>query len=679
MGSGHFLVSLVDYLADRVLEEMEGAAQAVPWRTKDPYVSPLKRRIDGLRRRVKEQAEEHGWAVSDDHLDDRHIVRRIILKRVIYGVDKNPMAVELAKLSLWLHTFTVGAPLSFLDHHLQCGDSLFGEWVRPVEDELREGGHGLFINSAVAQARNAARGMGRIEEITDADVGEVHESAAQFAGVLEATEPLARFLDVFHALRWNEPETDGETKATAAFLDGQFGDPVKIASGVAEPAGKRGVTVIKALLAKAHDLAAEERFFHWETTFPGVWRDWESAEPEGGFDAVIGNPPWDRTKLQQVEWFAARREEIALQQRASDRKRMIAALERDGDPLWIDFKLADARAKDQARVARTAGQFPLLAHGDINIYSLLVERALRLIKPAGIVGLLVPSGIASDKSASRFFSAISGNSQLAALFDFENRKIFFPDVNSRFKFSVFVAGGKSRRFPQADCAFFLHRTRDATDPSRSFVLSAADFAAVNPNTGTAPVFRSRRDAELTTDIYGRVPVLVDRRNDPPTIIWPVRYTRMFDMTNDSGLFKRHDELISEGFYPVEGGRLKRGEEEFLPLYTGRTIHQFDHRAASVKFNPNSLHNPFSSDDTSLLDHQDPSFSPRPQFWVAETDIDQPEELRWTVAFRNIARATDARTFIATIVPHSAAGNTLPLMLPVIANSSDARSNYAEAW
>ena len=268
MGSGHFLVSLVDYLADRVLEEMEGAAQAVPWRTKDPYVSPLKRRIDGLRRRVKEQAEEHGWAVSDDHLDDRHIVRRIILKRVIYGVDKNPMAVELAKLSLWLHTFTVGAPLSFLDHHLQCGDSLFGEWVRPVEDELREGGHGLFINSAVAQARNAARGMGRIEEITDADVGEVHESAAQFAGVLEATEPLARFLDVFHALRWNEPETDGETKATATFLDGQFGDPVKIASGVAEPAGKRGVTVIKALLAKAHKLAAEERFFHWETNFP---------------------------------------------------------------------------------------------------------------------------------------------------------------------------------------------------------------------------------------------------------------------------------------------------------------------------------------------------------------------------------------------------------------------------
>ena len=119
--------------------------------------------------------------MPDDQLDDRHLVRRIILKRVIYGVDLNPMAVELAKLSLWLHSFTVGAPLSFLDHHLRCGDSLFGEFVGPVERELHER-YGLVVSPDVAQARQAAAGMARVEQLADADIGEVRSSREGFAG-----------------------------------------------------------------------------------------------------------------------------------------------------------------------------------------------------------------------------------------------------------------------------------------------------------------------------------------------------------------------------------------------------------------------------------------------------------------------------------------------------------------
>lgn len=146
MGSGHFLVSLVDYLADRVLEASADAEALVPWAdAKTPYVSPLSGRIESIRTQIRKQADAQGWLVGDDQLDDRHIIRRMILKRSIYGVDKNPMAVELAKVSLWLHTFTVGAPLSFLDHHLRCGDSLFGEWVQPVEEELSKR-HGMLIN-----------------------------------------------------------------------------------------------------------------------------------------------------------------------------------------------------------------------------------------------------------------------------------------------------------------------------------------------------------------------------------------------------------------------------------------------------------------------------------------------------------------------------------------------------
>ena len=121
MGSGHFLVNLVDYLADRVITAMAEAEALV-----DDYISPLTERIDVIRNTIIDNAEKRGWTIDTEQLDDRHIVRRMVLKRCVYGVDKNPMAVELAKVSLWLHTFTVGAPLSFLDHHLRCGDSLFG-------------------------------------------------------------------------------------------------------------------------------------------------------------------------------------------------------------------------------------------------------------------------------------------------------------------------------------------------------------------------------------------------------------------------------------------------------------------------------------------------------------------------------------------------------------------------
>lgn len=208
MGSGHFLVSLVDYLADEVLTAIGEAPAIVAWADESaPYRSPLVTRIERLRAEIRRSADENGWAVPDEQLDDRHLVRRIILKRVIYGVDINPMAVELAKLSLWLHSFTVGAPLSFLDHHLRCGDSLFGEFVGPVERELDER-YGLVVSPDVAQARHAAAGMARVEELADADIGEVRSSREGFAGVEETTAALRSFLDLAHAARWLTPGDD---------------------------------------------------------------------------------------------------------------------------------------------------------------------------------------------------------------------------------------------------------------------------------------------------------------------------------------------------------------------------------------------------------------------------------------------------------------------------------------
>ena len=218
---------------------------------------------------------------------------------------------------------------------------------------------------------------------------------------------------------------------------------------------------------------------------------------------------------------------------------------------------------------RSSSEYPLLSGGRINLYSLFVERAMGLVKPNGIVGLLIPSGIYADKTAAKFFKSVSTSGRVSGLFDFENRKIFFKDVHASFKFCALIIGGEERGFEETDCAFFLHDVATIDDPDRCFPLAPDDFARVNPNTGTAPVFRTRDAADITRRIYEQHPVLVDRSGGKVRRVWRVRYMQgLFNMTSDSGLFRTVEQLDATGFYPVQGNRWKKGDELYLPLYPG---------------------------------------------------------------------------------------------------------------
>jgi hypothetical protein len=683
MGSGHFLVSLVDYLADRVISAMADAQAEVAF---GDYVSPLIPRIAAIRTTIQRNADERGWIVDYSQLDDRHIVRRMVLKRCIHGVDKNPMAVELAKVALWLHTFTVGAPLSFLDHHLRCGDSLFGMWVRKGTDRARELGAPLFLHESLTKAVRAASKMQIIEGLTDAEIAEAHRSKDVFDEVRDMTAPLDALLAFIHALDWLDLSSAEDKAAIQEFLTGQFGDPVLIALGKQMPAKRSGeggngeragmrrqlatesvFDRFNEIFKRASELVREERFLNWQVAFPGVWSNWEHEMLSGGFDAVIGNPPWDRMKLQQVEWFAERKREIAMAQRANDRKKLIEKLERAGDPLAADYTKASGRAEGAVRVARNSGDYPLLSGGDVNLYSLFVERAMTLVKPTGMIGLLTPSGIASDKTAAPFFKSVATGGRLKALYDFENRRTsydlppFFPDVDSRFKFVAFIASPSPLDAP-TQCAFFLQDVSELHDPERCFPLSASDFARVNPNTGTAPIFRTRRDAKLTTAIYGRLPVLVDRSHRGEAKAWPVRYLRMFDMTNDSGLFRTRKELEEkDGAYPIGGNRYRNASGEFVPLYEGKMVQAFDHRAASIVVNPENQHRPAQPEPATPAQHQSPDWLPEPQFWV-DRSLSPLMALPYLLTFKDVTSPTNARSMIAALIPTAGVGNTLPIML-----------------
>ena len=674
MGSGHFLVTAVDFLSDYIAEMVEHAPGVPEWLDGE-YVSPLVERVAAIRQDIAQRAQAADWVMDQGQLTDQAIIRRMVLKRCIYGADKNPLTVELAKVSLWLHSFTVGAPLSFLDHHLRSGDSLVGLRVMEATAELNRLG-GLFASSAITGAEAATDGMELIEEMSDADISEVRQSATLFQDVEDTTADLRSLLDLVTGLRWL---TAGMKQRERRAFETQLVDTLAEQPDEAYSLLARGLftdgslpeTAFTDLWNKARSIAKREGFLHWEAAFPGVWHSWQSAHPQGGFDAVIGNPPWDRIKLQEVEWFATRAPELAHAQTAAARKNGVDQLRASGSPLASEFDAAKERAEALGKMVRASGHYPLLGGGDVNLYSLFVERAMGLVKPDGIVGLLTPSGIYADKTAATFFKCVSTSGRVGGLYDFENRRVgtalppFFPDVDSRFKFCALIFGGEERRFGETRCAFFLNDSKTIEDPDRCFTLAPADFDRVNPNTGTAPIFRTRRDAEITRRIYERHPVLVNRSGGGERKAWPVRYHTMFHMTNDSHLFRTAAQLDDEGFYRVEGNRWQKGEELYLPLYQGRMIHQFDHRANSVRVNPESTHNPYLSEQVTQQQHADPHFLPQSQYWVPATAVEATftESCDYALAFRDIARPTDVRTVIASIAPKYGYGNSLPMLVP----------------
>lgn len=674
MGSGHFLVSLVDTLADHVLEAM---AEVAALGGDVDYTSPLAAEIEKIRATILRNAREANWTIEESHLDDRHIVRRMVLKRCVYGVDKNPMAVELAKVALWLHTFTVGAPLSFIDHHLHVGDSLFGLWVRDAIDKASRLGGELLWNEALANAQRQALAMKTIEMATDAEIAEAHRSAEMWTDVEFQIGPLDSFVTFMHAVDWLNL-SKAEKSLIRLWLDGQFGEPLAIARGKSMPrqGGTKTVEIegFTDILRRARELIAEERFLNWQISFPGVWDDWASKERRGGFDAVVGNPPWDRIKLQKVEWFAARRPEIALAAHKADRAELIAELKADNDPLWKDYAYAERRAIDTARVARNSGHYPHLSGGDTNLNSLFVERAHALVKPGGMVGLLIPSGIASDQSSAAFFRKVSGDNQVHCVIDFFNRRtdgtLFFPDVYYRFKFCAYVAGGPGRTFPSASYGFFIRNLAEIKDPDRVFPMTADEIRRINPNSGTAPIFRSRRDKEITAGIYKRLPVLVDRRTSPIEPVWPVRYATMLHMANDSGKFRTANQLQEkEAAWPIGQNRFHSAAGEWVPLYEGKMVQAFDHRASDIVLAAANVFRPGQGADLSDADHIDPSRQPRPRYWVKSVETGWGAPTDWALSIKDVTSVTNARTTIATIIPRCGAGHTLPVLFPAEAGGT----------
>jgi len=594
---------------------------------------------------------------------------RDVIGHCLFGVDLNPMAVELCKVNLWLEAIEPGKPLSFLDAHIQCGNSLLGTTPalmaagipddafsvlegddRAVVSALkrqnrqertaasrRGRGHathtGLFSSlgqSAAGTLDLLSQTMSRLEAAPDADIRGVQAKESQYKALqvspewsrakLQADAWCASF--VWEKTTATIQDVAGASPLTNASFDQLLHSPDRLTPAAVE---------------KIRTLSEVYAFLHWHVAFPQVFRKSESSHGwEGGFDVVLGNPPWETLEMKEEEWFAARDTNVATAPTASDRKRRILALQESNPALHSLFMRETRVSEGNRNLIRASGRFPLCAVGKINTYSIFAETMRTILTNHGLAGIVVPSGIATDDTTKFFFQDLMRTGSLQRLYDFENREKIFPAVDSRVKFSLVTMGGPGRRATAGtDFAFFLLKVEDLEDSDKHFTLTAEDLSLLSPNTGTCATFRSKTDAELTKAIYRRVPVLILEANDqldPPRSEvnpWGLSFSQgLFNMASASDLFKTRTDLLMAG-WRLDSNVFRKGAESYLPLYEAKMLHHFDHRFATY----------VSDDETrdfDLAEREDPSVQIQPRYWVPEIEVflkaaDIPTRLRKAIS------------------------------------------------
>ena len=667
-GSGHFLLAAARRLAEKLAE----------LRAPDGAVRP------------------------DDY---RHALREVA-SRCLYGVDINPMAVELCRVALWLETVDPGKPLGFLNHHIRTGNSLLGTTPdliaaglpddtftaiegdnKPACAELkkrnkkeREGFGPLFEKEEQTIRDRLRHAATQIEAMDDSQPAALQQKEAAFTTSETAPEYrhaklLADLWCAAFVIKKTYPASEGEAESAPSSIsdlpspveghllhtqDELFGQSTPApapAKAAKQPRTKnqeqgtaRGITTShlrdfvqgKPLPA---DLQTEVEALARQYRF----FHWHLAFPQvfgqGGFACILGNPPWEKINIKEKEWFAEHRPEIVAAANAGSRKRLIEDLKLSDPTLHKQFLDASRQAEGESHFLRDGGRYPLCARGDINLFAIFAEANRQLLSPQGRVGCVLPTGIATDDTTKFFIQDALDTRSLVSLFDFENKGIF-PGVHSSYKFCLFTCGsGKTPAADSSEFVFFAHSIDDLYSTEKRFNLTGEDIGRLNPNSRTCPVLRSRSDAEILKHMYRRHRVIL-LHGPPPQNPWNIEFGRLFHMTDDIELFLTKTKLMAmseESSVP---------EHSFSRLYEGRYGHQFDHRFATFE-NGDSI-------ELTPSQHADPSLLIEPEYWVPNQTSEEflnrrPCQCRTALlGYRRVASSTNERTSLACILPWGAA-------------------------
>ena len=628
---GELVRSTLDPVIAQALAEHPGNPRAaiLALRVVDPACGSGHFLLTAARRLAAEIARIESGADTGTEAVRQRALREVV-RHCIYGVDRNLFAVELCKTALWMETVEPGKPLTFLDSHIMQGDSLTGI-LNPklIENGIPDAAYNALTGDDKVVCQNLKKRNREHNQKSFFDEDAVLEVAV--AGIdLDAMpentlDEVERKREAWETIQCDQNRSQ-ETLRSNLFVGAYFAPKKKGSLDIVPQTQdvtrlKRNSPQRRGVQEFVRELDNKHHFFHWHLAFAEIMQD-------GGFDAVLGNPPWERIKLQEKEFFGSRSPEIASAPNAAARNRLIQHLNHDDaspadKKLFRKFRIAKREAEAASQYARTGGRFPLTGFGDLNTYAVFAETFLQLLNPRGRAGLIVPTGIATDHSTKAFFDHITSQRRLVSLFDFENREKIFPGIDSRIKFCLLTLSGTDTPVPKAEFAFFLHQAEQLKDPERRFTLAAEDFSLFNPNTRTCPIFRTRRDMEIARKMYERAGVFWREANDsrPEQNPWGVKFSTMFHMSNDSGLFRTQEQMQDDG-WELEGNVFVRDEERYLPLYEAKLFHQYDHRFATLEGASKQDIKKGKARAMTVAEKSDPDSVVIPRYWISETEVEK---------------------------------------------------------
>lgn len=583
--------------------------------------------------------KEEGEKPTEDELRQ---AKRKVLQNCIYGVDLNPMALELAKFSLWITASMPNFPLSFLDHKLKCGNSLVGATPDLIEKGIPE----EAFSAVTLDDKSICSGLKTIvrKEIQQIE-REVHEPN-KLQVVYRDTKVQLQYEEKRKKIYENHQENLHEVSdieeeyiklvkaehefkewlladfwTAAFFIQKDNHDLTRYPTNKILKAIKEDEHVDKELVNEVKTLAKQSNFFHWHLEFPEVFK-------KGGFDCVLGNPPWEKINFKDEEFFITRSPEIAKANNKSLRKKLMDDLPTTNPSLNKEY-LASKRQNDCLSVYfRDSGAYPYTGVSRVNLYSIFAEQYQILINKNGSTGNVLPSGIVLDNNNKDLYFYLIDNNKLDVVIDYENKKGLFPEVHRMYRFCLFVTVGKGGRNLYK---FFQLEPNQTSD----FVkISLNDIKIINPNSKTCPSFRNKMDYELAQKIYSKWQVF-QNEEEPTLNYWKVRIRTPFNMSNDSGLFKPYS-------------------PELVPFYEAKYIYQYTHRYASWDGTTTQY--------TQNNQIADPNFIINTQYYIESKElIERFGKVNWFFVYRMLTNAMNERTMIASLIPSYPCGHSLSII------------------
>ncbi len=604
MGSGHFLVAAVDEITAWLISLL-----------KENPDSPLVRLIEEDRQKIVQEQSKNGITLDRDLLTDTVILKRTVMKRCVYGVDLNPLAVELAKLSLWLDSFTIGTPLTFLDHHIKCGDSLIGLRLENISSSAI--GTTILDDWAGTVSKAGARLFEMVSVPADLTVSQVIQSRESYRDVRLKTEPLRILLDL----------------SVAGIIDPKLERLLPRNLPMIEQAHAKDASSRPSwwnLVDKAVAIAKKYRTFHWELEFPDA-----SSGTREGFDLVITNPPWDVVKPEDDDFFSEYYPQIRRIGNKVEKQKIVKSLLRDRE---IAEGYENYRRDIEQRLSfyKQSGRYTLQGGGDTNLWKLFLERAIELLGSSGTLSLVIPSGIVTDEGGKKLREALF-KGRIRSMYEFENKRSIF-DIDSRIKF-VLLVWERTTPAPSFPAAFYLHEPEalaGKTEHEKFVEIPLKLIYQSAPDSLSIPEPRSKFQLEVFSRLYNNHFLLKDNGKG-----WFVTLVCETHRTNDSDLLK------SDG--------------KGWPLIEGKNFHQFlpDYEKSEFSIDPEAgLRRTAKHRELRLINE---SFH---------------KIVR--LVFRDVARSTDVRSMIACLVPSTSfCSNTAVVVVPHIGDSFPNDREYGQ--